>query len=115
MRVWDLATGRCTGVVEAHERAVLCLAVHGSRVFSGGYDSVVRAWEMPRMSMVAEMRGHSDAVRKEGKGRREGEMRGHSDAASKEGKGRSREGNEKREGEWKREGARCGDREQRQA
>ncbi|KAI9339680.1 WD40-repeat-containing domain protein [Obelidium mucronatum] len=42
---WDLLSGKKTHIYAGHTRPVLCLAVHGGRVFSGGMDGSVRVWD----------------------------------------------------------------------
>ena len=52
MRVWDLATGRCVRVVEAHSRLATCIAWGRSRVgdapvnvvATGSVDLCVKIW-----------------------------------------------------------------------
>ncbi len=41
MRVWDLATGRCTRVIEAHTHFVACVAWRRATVGGGGAAAAV--------------------------------------------------------------------------
>jgi hypothetical protein len=42
IRVWDIASGRCEGVLEGHADWVTSLALCGSRLLSGSHDGTVR-------------------------------------------------------------------------
>jgi WD40 repeat protein len=48
IRVWDIETGRCEGVLEGQTRIAgeLALAASGSMLFSGTEDGTVRVWRM---------------------------------------------------------------------
>jgi WD40 repeat protein len=68
LRVWNVVTGACDQVLEGHTRAVLALAVCGSRLASGSHDRSVKVWVMNLKAAapwVCErtLRGHTDWVR----------------------------------------------------
>ena len=46
IRVWNMATGVCSGKLEGHTSYVWCLAVSGSRLVSGSSDGSVKVWAM---------------------------------------------------------------------
>jgi WD40 repeat protein len=48
LRVWDLASGRCTAVLEGHTRGVcgVALAANGRSAVSESYDATVRLWDL---------------------------------------------------------------------
>lgn len=46
LRVWNLNTGRCTGLLEGHISSVRCVQVEDSIVASGANDATVRIWDL---------------------------------------------------------------------
>lgn len=46
LRVWNLNTGRCTGLLEGHISSVRCIQVEDSIVASGANDATVRLWDL---------------------------------------------------------------------
>lgn len=48
IRVWDLATGQCTRVLEGHTQSVSCLSLNsdGSMLLSGSSDQSIRLWDL---------------------------------------------------------------------
>ena len=48
LRVWDLNTGRCLGLLEGHRASVRCLHMEDSLVASGSIDASIRLWDLGR-------------------------------------------------------------------
>jgi len=46
LRVWDLNSGRCVGMLEGHLSSVRCLQVEENIVASGSNDATVRLWDL---------------------------------------------------------------------
>ncbi|KAF2152359.1 mitochondrial division protein [Myriangium duriaei CBS 260.36] len=46
LRVWNLNTGRCTGLLEGHISSVRCVQVDDNIVASGANDATVRLWDL---------------------------------------------------------------------
>ena len=45
-RVWNLATGRCTGLLEGHVASVQCLQLEDSIVVTGSTDAKLKVWDL---------------------------------------------------------------------
>ena len=48
VRVWDLNTGRCMGMLEGHHASVRCLQVEDNIVATGSTDASIRLWDLSR-------------------------------------------------------------------
>jgi division protein 1 len=48
LRVWDLSSGRCLGMLEGHNASVRCLQVEDSIVATGSADASIRLWDLSR-------------------------------------------------------------------
>lgn len=48
VRVWDLNTGRCMGMLEGHLSSVRCLQVEDNIVATGSVDASIRLWDLNR-------------------------------------------------------------------
>jgi len=48
IRVWDMNTGRCTGLLEGHQASVRCLQVEDNMVATGSVDASIRLWDLSR-------------------------------------------------------------------
>lgn len=48
VRVWDLNTGRCLGMLEGHHASVRCLQVEDNIVATGSADASIRLWDLSR-------------------------------------------------------------------
>jgi WD40 repeat protein len=44
MRVWNVATGKCTHTLTGHTGGVMCVAFDGQTIASGGRDGTVHIW-----------------------------------------------------------------------
>lgn len=64
LRVWDVGSGRCEGVLEGHEEDVRGVGVSsdGGVCVSCSFDKSVRVWSLESMKEVSRMEGHSDKV-----------------------------------------------------
>ncbi|GAO52792.1 hypothetical protein G7K_6859-t1 [Saitoella complicata NRRL Y-17804] len=48
VRVWDLGTGRCKGLLEGHAASVRCLQIEDTVVATGSMDATIRIWDLSR-------------------------------------------------------------------
>ncbi|KAL7275313.1 Mitochondrial fission protein [Rhizina undulata] len=48
VRVWDLNSGRCLGMLEGHHASVRCLQVEDNIVATGSVDASIRLWDLSR-------------------------------------------------------------------
>ncbi|KAI5842938.1 WD40-repeat-containing domain protein [Morchella snyderi] len=48
VRVWDLNSGRCLGLLEGHQASVRCLQVEDNMVATGSADATIRLWDLSR-------------------------------------------------------------------
>lgn len=48
VRVWDLNTGRCLGMLEGHHASVRCLQIEDNIVATGSADASIRVWDLSR-------------------------------------------------------------------
>ena len=64
VRLWDVSSGECLGVLEGHRSYVRSVDFSQSReqLLSGAGDGVVRLWELPAGKLLQEFKGHSDGV-----------------------------------------------------
>jgi len=62
IRVWDLETFQCVGMMAGHSLAVISLAVANDKLFSGGYDLIVRVWDTKSHLFLMEMGGHQQVI-----------------------------------------------------
>ncbi len=64
IRIWELASGRLTAVLQGHTQPVECLAFSpdGKKLASGSFDATVRIWDFPSGGEPRVYRGHSAAI-----------------------------------------------------
>lgn len=62
IRVWDLATQRCTAIFSGHSGSVLCLQYDHEKIVSGSSDSTARVWELATGMCRAILPHHTDSV-----------------------------------------------------
>lgn len=48
VRVWDMNSGRCIGMLEGHNASVRCLQVEDNMVATGSVDASIRLWDLSR-------------------------------------------------------------------
>jgi division protein 1 len=48
VRVWDLNSGKCLGMLEGHHASVRCLQVQDSIVATGSVDASIRLWDLSK-------------------------------------------------------------------
>src|SRR5262249_5777993 len=48
VRVWDLNTSRCLGLLEGHNASVRCIQVDDNLVATGSMDATIRLWDLSR-------------------------------------------------------------------
>lgn len=64
IRMWDVESGKCTGVLEGHEAAVWALLpMPGGKLLTGSADRTIKLWDTVEKKMMGELRGHGDCVR----------------------------------------------------
>jgi len=49
LRVWDLNSGRCLGLLEGHRASVRCLQVEDTLVATGSIDASIRLWDLSKI------------------------------------------------------------------
>ncbi|KAF4549087.1 putative mitochondrial division protein [Elsinoe fawcettii] len=52
LRVWNLNTGRCIGLLEGHLSSIRCVQVEDNIVASGSNDATVRLWDLSQADYV---------------------------------------------------------------
>jgi len=64
LRLWDIATGKCTRVFTGHAAEVTsaCLSVNNRWAFSGSKDKTVRQWDLTSGQCLRSFEGHTDDV-----------------------------------------------------
>jgi GTPase SAR1 family protein len=64
VRLWEVESGRCLGVLEGHSASVLSVAwsPDGRRALSGSADKTVRLWEVESGRGLGVLEGHSASV-----------------------------------------------------
>jgi WD40 repeat protein len=64
VRVWDLASGRCTAALEGHTDYITSVALtsDGRRAVSGSADRTVRVWDLASGRCTAALEGHTHWV-----------------------------------------------------
>jgi WD40 repeat protein len=64
IRVWDVATGKETLLLEGHEKSTLpvCFSPTGNQILSGSLDQSVRLWDANTGKELKKMDGHSDNI-----------------------------------------------------
>ncbi|CAG8491437.1 5509_t:CDS:10 [Ambispora leptoticha] len=50
LRVWNLTTGKCLGILDGHEGLVNCLQINGNQLFTGSSDRTIRQWNLDKLS-----------------------------------------------------------------
>jgi small GTP-binding protein len=65
VRVWDMETGQCLGVLKGHRGAVWSVAwsTDQRRALSGSVDETVRLWDVDALRCLRVFKGHTGAVR----------------------------------------------------
>jgi len=60
LKVWDLASGKCTATFKGHKKRVLGVAVtpDGKRVVSGSFDRTLKVWNLASGKCAATFKGH---------------------------------------------------------
>ncbi len=64
LRVWDVATGECTGIFSGHEDYISCLDVSfdGRFAASGSGDGSIRIWDIQKGICLSVLEGHDKAI-----------------------------------------------------
>ena len=62
IRVWDMESFQCTGMMAGHKLAVISLAVAKDKLFSGGYDLVVKVWDKKTRMCLMDIGGHQQVI-----------------------------------------------------
>ena len=65
VRLWDVESGRCLGVLEGPKSDVWSIAwsPDGQRALSGSFDQTVRLWDVQSGRCLGVLEGHTDGVR----------------------------------------------------
>ena len=64
VRIWDLETLKCIGVLMSHKAICMCVAwsKDGAFLASGGADKLVKIWDGPKKRFICTLKGHSNWV-----------------------------------------------------
>ena len=62
LRIWDIATGCCTGILMGHQASVRCLEIHGDLVVSGSYDTTAKIWSISTGQCLRTLQGHFSQI-----------------------------------------------------
>lgn len=62
LRVWDLPSGTCRGVLMGHQASVRCLEIHGDLVVSGSYDTTAKIWSISSGECLRTLQGHFSQI-----------------------------------------------------
>jgi F-box and WD-40 domain protein CDC4 len=62
LRVWDLPSGRCRGILMGHQASVRCLEIHGDIVVSGSYDTTAKIWRISSGECLRTLQGHFSQI-----------------------------------------------------
>lgn len=62
LRIWDVESGECEGILEGHIQSVRSFAVHGDIIASGSYDSDGRVWSLETKECLHVLKGHESQV-----------------------------------------------------
>ncbi|MBN2560005.1 MAG: DUF4062 domain-containing protein [Phycisphaerae bacterium] len=62
VRVWDLESGQCLGVIENVCERGISITPDGCRVVSGGTDHVIQVWNVESRECLQTIKGHTNAV-----------------------------------------------------
>lgn len=58
IRIWNIPTGECEGVLEGHLVTVRSLAIHNDVIVSGGFDGTARIWSLEKKECLYVLKGH---------------------------------------------------------
>lgn len=62
LRIWDVETGQCEGLLEGHTASVRSFAVHGTIIASGSYDFTGRLWSLESKECLHVLKGHESQI-----------------------------------------------------
>jgi F-box and WD-40 domain protein CDC4 len=62
LRIWNIETGDCEGVLEGHTQTVRTFAIHGNIMASGSYDSEGRVWSLQTKECFHALKGHESQI-----------------------------------------------------
>lgn len=63
IRVWDVSSGDCIQMIQAHQKGIACVQFDGRRIVSGSSDNSVRIFDRKTGIEVAWLVGHNHLVR----------------------------------------------------
>ncbi|HSW87447.1 MAG TPA: hypothetical protein VLG49_08130, partial [Rhabdochlamydiaceae bacterium] len=62
IRIWDLKTNQCVGILQGHSLAVMCLCIDKNFLYSGSKDQTIKVWNRNTGNYIATLKGHEGFV-----------------------------------------------------
>lgn len=62
IRIWNILTGECEGVLEGHTASIRSFTVYNNMVVSASYDGTARIWSLEKKECIHILKGHKEAI-----------------------------------------------------
>ena len=62
LRIWDMPSGTCKGILMGHQASVRCLEIHGDLIVSGSYDTTAKIWSISSGQCLRTLQGHFSQI-----------------------------------------------------